>query len=139
MATLRLEIVTAEREVYSDTVDMVVAPGTEGILGILPRHAPLLTMLVPGELRLKKDGTETIMAVSGGFMEVLPDRVTILADTAERGEEIDEARALEAKRRAEAALAQRGASAAEQARAQAEMQRAMARLRVVERRRARRA
>ena len=86
MAKLRLEVVTAEREVYADDVDMVIAPGGEGELGILPRHAPLLTTLQPGVMRLKKDGGETIMAVSGGFLQVFRDRVLVLADTAERAD-----------------------------------------------------
>src|SRR5919202_2432609 len=104
MAKLRLEVVTAEREVFADDVDMVVAPGAEGELGILPRHAPLLTTLQPGVLRLKKDGDETYLAVSGGFMQVYRDRVLVLADTAERAEEIEEDRAEEASQRALAAL-----------------------------------
>ena len=85
MAKLTVEIVTAERQVYNETdVDMVVAPGSEGVLGILPRHAPLLTMLKPGPLRVKKNGTEQEMAVAGGFLQVNDDRVLILADHAER-------------------------------------------------------
>src|SRR5918911_5193113 len=104
MAKLRLEVVTAEREVFADEVDMVVAPGGEGELGILPRHAPLLTTLQPGVLRLKKDGDETYMAVSGGFMQVYRDRVLVLADTAERAEEIEEDRAEQARQRALDAL-----------------------------------
>ena len=91
MPTMKLEIVTAERVVYSDEVEVVVAPGIEGELGILPHHAPLLTVLKPGELRVVKDGQEEIMAVSGGFLEVLGNTVTVLADTAEHAEEINEA------------------------------------------------
>jgi F-type H+-transporting ATPase subunit epsilon len=135
MAKLRLEIVTAEREVFADEVDMVVAPGGEGELGILPRHAPLLTTLQPGVLRLKKDGDETLMAVSGGFMQVYRDRVLVLADTAERAEEIEEGRAEEARQRALAALQQgrtEGALQAEAARAA--LRRSMIRLQVVRRR-----
>ena len=90
MAKLRLEMVTAEREVFADDVDMVVAPGGEGELGILPRHAPLLSTLQPGVLRLRKDGDETLLAVSGGFIQVFRDRVLVLADTAERADEIEE-------------------------------------------------
>ena len=82
MATMRLEIVTAERIVYSEDVDILVAPGIDGELGILPRHAPLLTVLKPGEIRVVKDGEDSLMAVSGGFLEVLGNKVTILADTA---------------------------------------------------------
>ena len=101
MAILQLEIVTAERIVYSDEVDMVVAPGIMGELGILPRHAPLLTALQPGELRIKKDNDETAMAISGGFLEVFQNKLTILADAAERADEIDMERAETAMKRAE--------------------------------------
>ena len=104
---IHLEIVTAERVVLSDDVDQINAPTKDGRVGILPRHAPLLTILDVGELDIIKDGTSTPFAVSGGFMEVLPNRVTILADTAERADEIDEARAEEARRRAEEQIAQR--------------------------------
>ncbi len=100
MADMRLEIVTAERVVYSEDVSVLVAPGIDGELGVLPRHAPLLTMLKPGEIRVVKDGEESFMAVSGGFLEVLGNKVTILADTAERVEDIDVQRAEEALRRA---------------------------------------
>ena len=100
MADMRLEIVTAERVVYSEDVSVLVAPGIDGELGVLPRHVPLLTMLKPGEICVVKDGEESFMAVSGGFLEVLGNKVTILADTAERVEEIDVQRAEEALRRA---------------------------------------
>jgi F-type H+-transporting ATPase subunit epsilon len=135
MAKLRLEIVTAERAVFTDEVDMVVAPGGDGELGILPRHAPLLTTLQPGVLRLKNDGEETLMAVSGGFMQVYRDRVLVLADTAERADEIEEGRAEEARQRALEALQQgrtEGALQAEAARAA--LRRSMVRLQVVRRR-----
>ena len=93
MPKLSVEVVTAERSVVSDTdVDLVMAPAAEGEVGILPRHAPLLATLRPGMLRIRKAGEETEMAVSGGFLQVNRDRVLILADTAERAEEIDEAR-----------------------------------------------
>ncbi|MEM8532603.1 MAG: F0F1 ATP synthase subunit epsilon [Chloroflexota bacterium] len=104
---IHLEIVTAERLVLSDDVDMINAPTKDGRVGILPRHSPLLTVLDIGELDIVKDGVTTPYAVSGGFMEVLPNRVTILADTAERADEIDEVRAEEARRRAEEQIAQR--------------------------------
>src|SRR5918911_1701106 len=104
---LRVQIVTAEREVFAeDAVDMVVAPGAEGVVGILPRHAPLLTTLHPGVLRIKKGGAEEAMAVGGGFLQVARDQVLILADTAERADEVDEARAEEGRRRASAMLAE---------------------------------
>ena len=109
MAKLTVEIVTGERLVYSETdVDMVVAPGTDGSLGILPRHAPLITTLTSGELRVKKGGAEQSIVVFGGFMEVTPDKVTILADTAEHLEEIDLAQAEAARQRAEEAIRNRG-------------------------------
>lgn len=91
--SLTLEIVTAERIVYSEEVDTLVAPGIEGELGILPNHSPLLTVMQPGEIRVHKDGEETYIAVSGGFLEVIGNNATVLADTAERSEEIDESRA----------------------------------------------
>ena len=93
MAPMLLEIITAERQVYSDEVDAVVAPGIEGQLGILPHHAPLMTVLQPGELLIRKGGEEAYLAVTGGFMEVLGNKVTVLADAAERSDEIDEQRA----------------------------------------------
>jgi F-type H+-transporting ATPase subunit epsilon len=137
MATTRLDIVTAERGVFSDEVDEVVAPGVEGQLGILPHHAPLMTMLLPGELLVKKGGEEFYLAISGGFIEVRPDHIIILADAAERVEEIDIARAEEAKRRAEARLAEH-APGVDMARAEAALRRSLIRLRVAERRRRRR-
>lgn len=109
VAKLTVEIVTGERVVYSeDDVDMVVAPGSDGSLGILPRHAPLITTLTTGELRVKKGGAEQSLVVFGGFMEVTPDKVTILADSAERVEEIDLAQAEAARDRAEEAIRNRG-------------------------------
>ena len=126
---LHLEIVTAERVVMSDDVDQVNAPGAAGRMGVLPRHEPLLTSLIPGELTIIKNGQSTPFAVSGGFMEVLPDRVTILADTAERAAEIDEARAEAARRRAEEMLRERH-SEQDTIGAEAQLRRAMVRLRV---------
>jgi F-type H+-transporting ATPase subunit epsilon len=140
MAKLSVEIVTAERQVLAESdVDMVVAPGGEGVVGILPRHAPLLTTLKPGAIRIKKDGAETSMAVGGGFMQVNADRVLILADTAEREDEIDAARAEEARRRAEEALQQalKGGSAVQVEAARAALQLSMARISVARRRRRR--
>ena len=136
MSSIRLDIVTAERVVFSDDVDVVVAPGIDGQLGILPHHAPLMTMLQPGELRLRKGGEEVSLAISGGFLEVRPDWVIVLADAAERAEEIDIARAEEAKRRAQERLSHRtpGVDAAQ---AEAALRRSLARLRVAEKRRKR--
>ena len=132
-----LEIVTAERVVLSDEVDQVNVPTKDGRVGILPRHAPLLTILDVGELTIIKDGASTPFAVSGGFMEVLPNRVTILADTAERADEIDEARAEAARRRAEEQIAQRQ-SDQEMILAEAELRRAIIRLKVAQLKRNRR-
>lgn len=134
---LQVEIITAEREVFNGEADMVVAPGSEGQLGILPKHAPLLTGLAIGELRLKQGGDETVLALSGGFMEVSHDQVTILADTAERAEDIDEARAEEARRRAEERRNQ-SQSDMDQVRAEASLQRALLRLKISQTRRGRR-
>jgi F-type H+-transporting ATPase subunit epsilon len=93
MATFRLEIVTAERMIFSDDVSAVIAWGVEGQLGILPHHAPLMTMLQPGDLMIRKDKEEEFFAISGGFLEVRPDKVIVLADACERADEIDIARA----------------------------------------------
>jgi len=134
MAILKLEIVTAERSVYSDEVDVVIAPGILGQLAILPHHAPLMTMLEPGELCLRRGGEETFIAISGGFLEVLQNRVVILADTAERAEEIDMARAEAAKQRAQEQLQVRP-TGVDLAAAEAALRRSLARLKVVERRR----
>jgi len=131
MATFRLELVTVERMVYSDDVDMVIAWGLEGQLGILPHHAPLMTMLQPGELIIKKDNEETYMAVSGGFLEVRPDKVIILADACERAEEIDLARAEEAKRRA-GEIMDAPSPETDSAAAEAALRRSLVRLKVAE-------
>jgi F-type H+-transporting ATPase subunit epsilon len=135
MSPLRLEIVTAERSVFSDDVDVVVAPGIDGQLGILPRHAPLLTVLQVGELRIKRRGEEISIALSGGFLEVMRNKVLILADTAERADEIDLERAEAAKRRAEQALQSGGTATADRARAEAALRRALIRINVAQRRR----
>ena len=137
MATMKLDVVTAERLVFSEDVEVVVAPGVEGQLGILPHHTPLMTMLQPGELLVRKGGEELCLVITGGFLEVRPDRVIILADAAERVEEIDIARAEEAKRRAEERLKQRTPDV-DVSHAEAALHRALARLQVVERRRRKR-
>ncbi len=134
---LSVHVVTAEREIYTeDGVDEVIAPGIQGELTVLPQHAPLLTMIRPGILRLVKGGDETDVAITGGFLEVKDDRVTILADAAERAEEIDTVRAEEARRRAERTLEERG-DTADLVAASASLQRSLLRLRAVERRRRR--
>ena len=137
MSGVRLDIVTAERVVYSEEVDAVIAPGVEGQLGILPYHAPLMTTLQPGELRVRGSDEEFSMAISGGFLEVRPDRVIVLADAAERAEEIDVARAEEAKRRAQEQLSLRTPEV-DVAQAEAALHRSLARLEVGEKRRRRR-
>ena len=131
---LQLNIVTANRPVLTEDVDMVIAPGAAGELGILPRHEPLLTTLKPGVLRVLHSGAWEILAVAGGFMQVDQRGVTVLADAAERVDEIDEARAQEARRLAQAELE---AAPDMQARAEAQMAllRAIARISVAERRR----
>ncbi len=134
MATFKLEIVTAERVVSSDDVEVLVAPGIDGELAILPHHAPLLTVLKPGEIRVVKGGEDAYVAVSGGFMEVMPTKVTILADTAERVEEIDIERAEAALRRAEERIAAAPA-AVDLERALASIRKSQARINVARRRR----
>jgi len=135
---LHLEVITPERKVYEDDVDMVVAPATEGYVGILPHHVPLFTTLGPGEFKVKKGGVEEILAVFGGFMDVRGDRVVVLTDAAEPAEEIDASRAQQARDAAQQVLAAGPASAADEQRARAELQRALVRLRVSEGRRRRR-
>ena len=135
---LHLEVITPERKVYEDDVDMVVAPASEGYVGILPHHVPLFTTLGPGEFKVKKGGVEEILAVFGGFMDVRADRVVVLTDAAEAAEEIDASRAQQARERAQQALAAGPASAADEQRARSELQRALVRLRVSESRRRRR-
>ena len=138
MAKLQVEVVTGERVVFEESdVDMVVAPGSDGTLGILPSHAPLITTLTAGELRIKKAGAEQSLVVFGGFMEVTPDKVIVLADSAERAEEIDLGRAEDARRRAESDIANRR-SEVDLAQAEASLRRAAVRLRVGQRRQRRR-
>ncbi|MFC1969998.1 F0F1 ATP synthase subunit epsilon [Chloroflexota bacterium] len=136
MATFRLEVVTAERMVFADDVSEVVAWGVEGQLGILPHHAPLMTMLQPGDLVIKRDNEEEYLALSGGFLEVRPDKVIVLADACERAEEIDIARAEAAKRRAEETLKEQPPEV-DTAVAEAALRRSLARLKVAEKRRRR--
>ena len=133
---LTLEIITGERLLLRrEDVDEVIAPGSLGELGILPHHAPLITSLQPGELRVKRGGEEDDFFISGGFLEVHTDQVTVLADAAERDSEIDLERAEAARQRASERLDQ--AIDADRARAQASLSRSLARLKVIERRRRR--
>ncbi len=136
MATMRLEIITAERQVYADDVELVVAPGMEGQLGILAHHAPLMTALQPGEILIRKEGVDNYLAVTGGFMEVIGNTVTILADACERSEEIDEDRAQAAVDRAREEQSQPGAGL-QLERVAASLRRAEVRLNVARRRRPR--
>ena len=138
MSTVRLDIVTAEREAYSEDVELVVAPGVEGQLGILPHHTPLMATLLPGELRIKKGAEEISLAISGGFLEVRPDRVVVLADSTERAEEIDVDRAEAARKRARERLSQQRELGTDGTRAEAALRRSLARLRVAEMARRRR-
>jgi F-type H+-transporting ATPase subunit epsilon len=133
---LNLQVVTAERILINEDVDNLVAPGSDGELGILPRHAPLLSGLKPGELRFRRGGEENFLAIGGGFIEVLNNKVIVLADSAERSEEIDLERAEAARRTAEQTLANRGQLSVEQlAAAEAALRRAMVRLDIGTRRR----
>ncbi|MDQ2695156.1 MAG: F0F1 ATP synthase subunit epsilon [Pseudomonadota bacterium] len=131
--TLHVDIVSAERAIWSGTAEMVSATGEMGELGILPRHSQLLTRLKPGQVRVKiPDAEEEIFYVSGGLLEVQPHVVTVLADTAVRARDLDETKALEAKQRAEQVLTDRKADF-DYARAQAELAEAIAQLRAIER------
>jgi F-type H+-transporting ATPase subunit epsilon len=135
---LRVDIVTAERVVLSEEdVDRLIVPGIEGELGVLPLHAPLLTSIQPGVLRVVKGEEETTMAITGGFIEVRENRITILADAAERGEDIDLARVEEARRRAEERLASREATV-DIVKAEMALKRALVRLKAAEQIRRRR-
>lgn len=131
--TMHVDVVSAEELIYSGTAEFVTVPAETGEIGILPRHAPLLTRIRPGAVRIRianSDDEDVILFVSGGLLEIQPHVVTVLADTAIRGNDIDEAKALDAKRRAEEALKNR-ASAMDFARAQAELAEAIAKLGVV--------
>jgi F-type H+-transporting ATPase subunit epsilon len=132
MATINVDIVSAEGEIYSGEAGMVFAPAKMGEVGIAPRHAPMLTALKPGEVRVQDaDGNEVSFYITGGMLEVQPAQVTVLADTALRGSELDEAAALAAQQHAEEAL--KGASLeTDVARAQAELEEASARYRAAQ-------
>ncbi len=127
--TLKLEIVTPEAKIYSEDVEMVTLTGSEGEMGILPLHMPLMTELVAGELIARKDGKNVFLAVGDGFVQVTGDRVAILTDMAIRGENIDAAKAEEARQRAEARLAQKLTSE-EHAAASAALAHAIAQIKV---------
>jgi F-type H+-transporting ATPase subunit epsilon len=133
--SILLEIVTPERMAYSDTVDSVQLPGVQGELGVLPGHAPLVSMLGVGELRIRKGGAEESFAIVGGFLQVRPDKVVVMAETADLASEIDLASAEQARREAERAIAEGSSEPADLARARISMERALVRIRVAERRR----
>ncbi|MBM4453150.1 MAG: F0F1 ATP synthase subunit epsilon [Chloroflexi bacterium] len=133
MSPIKLDVITAEHQVMSDDVDVVVAPGIVGELGILLHHAPLMTTLQPGELLIRKGHDETYLAVTGGFLEVRPDKIIVLADACERAEEIDVERAEAAKRRAEEQLRTHPPGIDER-RVEAALRRSLIRLRIAERR-----
>jgi F-type H+-transporting ATPase subunit epsilon len=130
-----LEIVTPEKLAYSEEVDAVTLPGVEGELGVLPHHAPLLTTLGIGELKIRKGGQEDYFAIVGGFLQVRPDRVVVMAETADMASEIDLQRAEEARREAERALEAGFHEPADLARARAALQSALLKIQVAERRR----
>lgn len=130
--TIHLDVVSAEQSIYSGDVEFVSVPAKMGELGIYPHHTPLITTIKPGELRLKLDGQkDQSIFVSGGLLEIQPGVVTVLADTALRADDLDEAKALEAKQAAEASMKNK-ASAADYAKAQAELSQAMAQLNLIE-------
>jgi F-type H+-transporting ATPase subunit epsilon len=133
---LQLEIVSPERRAFTDEVDMVIVPGIDGQLGILPNHTRLISALGIGELRIRKAGTEQSMLISGGFVEVRPDKVIVMADLAEHSEEIDEARAADARKQAEAELSE-AKDPVDIARVRAALQTALMRERIATRRRSR--
>jgi len=132
--TILLEIVTPERLAYSDEVDAVVLPGSEGEMGVLPHHAPLVSTLGVGELRIRKGGAEESFAIVGGFVQVRPDRVVVMAETADMASEIDLERAQEARREAERTLETGYHEGADLSAARAALQQALLRIRVAERR-----
>ena len=131
---IQLEIVTPERLAFSDEVDSVVVPGADGEIGVLPHHAPLVSTLGAGELRLRKGGQEESFAIVGGFLQVRPDRVVVLAETADLASDIDLEKAQEARREAERALESGFHEGADLSAARAQLQQALLRIRVAERR-----
>jgi F-type H+-transporting ATPase subunit epsilon len=133
-ATLKLEIVTPDAKVFSEDVEMVTLPGVEGEMGIYPQHVPLLTQIVAGEIIARKGGQDYFLAIGEGFVEVTGDHVAILADMAIRSENIDEAKAEEARRRAEARLAE-NLNAEDSAMVQAALAHSLAQLKVKRRQR----
>ena len=134
MSTIRVDVVSAEESIFEGEAEFVALPGEQGELGIFPRHTPLITRIKPGTVRIKIAGQaeEVVVFVNGGVLEVQPNSVTVLADTALRGTDLDEAKATEAKRLAEEALANRSADI-DYAQAQAELASAIAQLQAIKR------
>ena len=134
MATIHVDVVSAEEQIFSGEASFVALPGENGELGIMPRHTPLITRIKPGAVRIKRasDGGEEFVFVAGGILEVQPDRVTVLADTAIRGKDLDEAKALEAKKAAEENL-HNSEGKIDHAKAQAELASAIAQLAAIQR------
>ncbi|WP_341714845.1 F0F1 ATP synthase subunit epsilon [Limnobacter sp.] len=134
MSTIRVDVVSAEESIFEGEAEFVALPGEQGELGIYPRHTPLITRIKPGTVRIKIAGQaeEEVVFVNGGVLEVQPNAVTVLADTALRGSDLDEAKATEAKRLAEDALANRSADI-DYAQAQAELASAIAQLQAIKR------
>ncbi len=132
MSTIQVEIVSAEEQIWSGKGTMVFAPGVMGELGIAPRHTPLITQLKPGDVRVQtEDGKEEFFFISGGLLEIQPDVVTVLSDTAIRANDLDEAKAIESKKRAEDAMKDQS-SEMDYARAKAELAQIAAQLRSIE-------
>jgi F-type H+-transporting ATPase subunit epsilon len=131
---INLDVVTPEKLVFSGLVDYVSVPGVDGELGILPHHCPLITMLQPGELRIRKENDEVSVAVGGGYLEVRPDRIIILADIAERDDSIDEQKAEEAKRQAERTLSGEQISAVDKSAVEVSLRLELTRLKIIEKR-----
>ncbi|MEC5398238.1 F0F1 ATP synthase subunit epsilon [Uliginosibacterium sp. H1] len=136
--TVHVDVVSAEEQIFSGLAEMVILPGESGELGIMPGHTPLLTRIRPGTVRLKlpNQAEDEVIFVAGGMLEIQPGSVTVLADTAIRGTDLDEAKAMEAKRKAEQALANRG-GAINYAAAQSELAESVAQLAAIERMRKR--
>ena len=134
MATLQVELVAVERKIWSGEARMVIARTTEGELGVLPHHAPLVSMLGVGELRIRKGGAEESFAIVGGFLQVRPDKVVVMAETADLASEIDLEKAQAARREAEQALESGYVEGADLSAARAQLQQALLRIRVAERR-----
>lgn len=139
MSKLILEIISLDKQVFNDEVDSVVLPTEEGEIGILPKHVHLVTSLAPGEIKIRQGNEETVLACSGGFAQINPDKAIVLADAAEHAEEIDEQRAEEAMKKAQETMAKKDIKKEEYTVAAADLRRSLARLKVVKKRKSKRA